>query len=84
MRVTSYTAASSGKSPNNPRYGITASGLPAGKGVVAVDRNIVPWKSEVYLEGYGVETGEVLMVAAHKDDLHAARACGAGRRPRCV
>ncbi len=54
MRVTSYTAASSGKSPNNPRYGITASGLPAGKGVVAVDRNIVPWKSEVYLEGYGV------------------------------
>lgn len=54
MRVTSYTAASSGKSPDNPRYGITASGLPAGKGVVAVDRNIVPWKSEVYLEGYGV------------------------------
>jgi uncharacterized protein YabE (DUF348 family) len=54
MRVTSYTAASSGKSPDNPRYGITASGLPAGKGVVAVDRSVVPWKSEVYLEGYGV------------------------------
>lgn len=54
MRVTSYTAASSGKSPDHPRYGITASGLPAGKGVVAIDRNIVPWKSEVYLEGYGV------------------------------
>lgn len=54
MRVTSYTAASSGKSPDHPRYGITASGLPAGKGVVAIDRNIVPWKSEVYVEGYGV------------------------------
>ncbi|MEJ2747361.1 MAG: ubiquitin-like domain-containing protein [Anaerolineae bacterium] len=54
MRVTSYTAASSGKSPDNPRYGITASGLPAGKGVVAVDRNIVPWKSQVFIPGYGV------------------------------
>lgn len=54
MRVTSYTAASSGKAPDHPRYGITASGLPAGKGIVAIDRNIVPWKSEVYLEGYGV------------------------------
>ena len=54
MRVTSYTAASSGKAPDHPRYGITASGLFAGKGIVAVDRNIVPWKSEVYLEGYGV------------------------------
>lgn len=54
MRVTSYTAASSGKSPDHPRYGITASGLPAGKGVVAIDRNIVPWKSELFVPGYGV------------------------------
>jgi uncharacterized protein YabE (DUF348 family) len=54
MRVTSYTAASSGKAPDHPRYGITASGLMAGKGIVAIDRNIVPWKSEVFVEGYGV------------------------------
>jgi uncharacterized protein YabE (DUF348 family) len=54
MRVTSYTAASSGKAPEHPRYGITASGLPAGKGVVAIDRNIVPWKSELFVPGYGV------------------------------
>ena len=53
MRVTSYTAASSGKEPGAPDYGLTASGLPAGKGVVAIDRNIVPFRSEVYVPGYG-------------------------------
>ncbi|MBE2224175.1 MAG: G5 domain-containing protein [Anaerolineae bacterium] len=54
MRVTSYTAASSGKSPDHPGYGITASGLPAGKGVVAIDPNVVPFQSEVFVPGYGV------------------------------
>ncbi|MCP4427017.1 MAG: DUF348 domain-containing protein [Chloroflexi bacterium] len=54
MRATSYTAASSGKAPDDPNYGITASGLPAGYGVVAIDRNIVPWKSELFVPGYGV------------------------------
>ena len=37
MRVTAYTAASSGKPPDHPAYGITASGNPAGTGIVAVD-----------------------------------------------
>ncbi|WP_420643389.1 ubiquitin-like domain-containing protein [Candidatus Leptofilum sp.] len=54
MRVTSYTAASSGKPPDHPQYGITASGLPAGTGIVAIDRNVVPFRSEVYVPGYGV------------------------------
>jgi resuscitation-promoting factor RpfB len=54
MRVTSYTAASSGKEPDDPAYGLTASGLPAGKGVVAVDRSIVPFRSQVFVPGYGV------------------------------
>ena len=54
MRVTSYTAATSGKAPDHPAYGITASGVLAGKGVVAVDRSVVPWRSDVYVEGYGV------------------------------
>ena len=54
MRVTSYTAASSGKSPGDPGYGRTASGRPAGNGVVAIDRNVVPFRSEVYVPGYGV------------------------------
>jgi len=54
MRVTAYTAASSGKSPGDPGYGITASGRPAGTGIVAIDRSVVPFGSEVYVPGYGV------------------------------
>lgn len=53
MRVTAYTPASAGRAPDDPNYGITASGLKAGKGVVAIDRSVVPWKSTVYVEGYG-------------------------------
>ncbi len=53
MRVTSYTAASSGKAPDHPQYGITASGAPAGNGVVAIDRSVVPFRSYVYVPGYG-------------------------------
>lgn len=53
MKVTGYTASSSGKAPSDPAYGITASGLPAGKGVVAIDPNVVPFRSNIYVEGYG-------------------------------
>ncbi|MCP4417826.1 MAG: DUF348 domain-containing protein [Chloroflexi bacterium] len=53
MRVTSYTAASSGKAPDHPQYGITASGVAAGTGVVAIDRSVVPFRSYVYVPGYG-------------------------------
>jgi len=54
MRATSYTAASTGKPPDHPGYGITASGVPAGYGVVAIDPSIVPFRSNVYIHGYGV------------------------------
>lgn len=54
MRVTSYTAASSGKEADDPTYGITASGLVAQKGVVAIDPKVTPWRSHVYVPGYGV------------------------------
>lgn len=54
MRATAYTAASSGKAPDHPAYGITASGLPAGTGIVAVDPNVVPFRSEVFVPGYGI------------------------------
>lgn len=53
MRVTAYTAATSGKPPDHPAYGITASGLPAGTGIVAVDPDVVPFRSWVYVPGYG-------------------------------
>lgn len=54
MRATAYTAASSGKAPDHPTYGITASGRPAGTGIVAIDPNVVPFRSEVYVPGYGI------------------------------
>ncbi len=53
MRVTSYTAASSGKPPDHPAYGITASGLQAGTGIVAVDPRVVPFRTWLYVPGYG-------------------------------
>ena len=53
MRVTSYTAASAGKPPDHPTYGITASGLQAGTGIVAVDPDVVPFETWVYVPGYG-------------------------------
>lgn len=54
MRVTAYTAASSGKAPDHPAYGITASGLEAGTGIVAIDPKVVPFRSWVYVPGYGL------------------------------
>jgi 3D (Asp-Asp-Asp) domain-containing protein len=54
MRVTAYTAASSGKAPGDPGYGITASGRRVRKGIVAIDRSVVPFRSSVFVSGYGV------------------------------
>jgi uncharacterized protein YabE (DUF348 family) len=54
MRATAYSAASSGKPPDHPAYGITASGVPAGTGVVAADLNVIPFRSEVYVPDYGI------------------------------
>jgi 3D (Asp-Asp-Asp) domain-containing protein len=54
MRVTSYTALSSGKPISHPAFGVTASGLYARTGIVAVDKSIVPFESWVYVPNYGV------------------------------
>lgn len=54
MRVTSYTPTSSGKEPGEVGYGVTASGYAATKGMVAVDRSIVPFRSFVFVQGYGI------------------------------
>ncbi|RMF05294.1 MAG: DUF348 domain-containing protein [Chloroflexi bacterium] len=53
MRATAYSAATSGKDPDHPRYGITRSGLPAGKGIVAVDPKVIPLMTKLYVEDYG-------------------------------
>jgi 3D (Asp-Asp-Asp) domain-containing protein len=53
MFATSYNAASSGKSPDHPRYGITRLGIPMRYGIVAVDPRVVRLGSNVYVPGYG-------------------------------
>jgi len=55
MRVlaTSYTAATSGKKPGHPHYGITYLGLQAGYGIIAVDPKVIPLRSKMYVPGYG-------------------------------
>jgi uncharacterized protein YabE (DUF348 family) len=54
MLATSYSAATSGKSTSHPQYGITFTGIRAGKGIVAVDPKIVNLRSTVYVPGYGM------------------------------
>ncbi len=53
MLATSYTAATSGKARSHPYYGITATGMHAGVGIVAVDPRVVNLRSRMYVPGYG-------------------------------
>ncbi|MBN1995110.1 MAG: DUF348 domain-containing protein [Anaerolineae bacterium] len=53
MLATAYSAATSGKDRDHPRYGITRSGLPAGYGIVAVDPKVIPLMADLYVPGYG-------------------------------
>lgn len=58
-KLTAYTAdfESTGKSPGDPAYGITYSGMPVEKGVtVAADLNVLPLGTVVYIEGIGKRT----------------------------
>lgn len=54
MLATSYTAASAGKSPDHPYYGITALGWRMRDGIVAVDPKVIRLGSQVFVPGYGV------------------------------
>ena len=55
MEATAYTAGFSctGKHPWDPWYRITASGMEVRHGVVAVDRNVIPLGTRLYVYGYG-------------------------------
>lgn len=51
--ATWYNASSSGRPDTDPHYGITASGVPVTRGIVAVDPNVIPLGTKLYIPGYG-------------------------------
>lgn len=55
MEATAYTAGygCTGKHPCDPWYGITASGRRVQHGIVAVDRNVIPLGTRLYVENHG-------------------------------
>ncbi len=55
MRATAYTASykDTGKSPGHPEFGITATGMRARVGVIAVDPRVIPLGTKVYVEVAG-------------------------------
>jgi len=61
-----------GKGPEHPAYGITASGAPAAPGTVAVDPAAIPLGTRMWVEGYGeavaADTGG--MIKGRKIDVY--------------
>ena len=53
MLATSYTPATSSKPPDAPNYGIASTGIRVEKGIVAVDPEVIPYFTQVYVPGYG-------------------------------
>lgn len=53
MRVTWYNASQGGKARSDPAYGITATGRRLDYGICAVDPNVIPLGSWIYVPKYG-------------------------------
>jgi uncharacterized protein YabE (DUF348 family) len=51
--ATAYTASTAGTPRDAPWYGRTYTGLPARKGIIAVDRDVIPLGTWMYVPGYG-------------------------------
>jgi uncharacterized protein YabE (DUF348 family) len=74
MTATAYTASfkDTGKRPGDRGFGITASGMKARYGVIAVDPKVIPLGTRLYVEGYGLaiagDTGGA--IKGNKIDLY--------------
>jgi uncharacterized protein YabE (DUF348 family) len=53
MYATSYAAKFTDRTPGSPTYGLTASGKILTKGLVAIDRRLMPFGTRMYVPGYG-------------------------------
>jgi len=53
MYATSYAAKFLSRPPDSPNYGRTASGKILTKGLVAIDRQMMPFGTRLYVPGYG-------------------------------
>lgn len=60
MEATAYTNSirDTGKDESHPEYGITFTGTKAKVGTVAVDPEVIPLGSKLYVEGYGYAVAE--------------------------
>ncbi len=71
MLASSYSPSTAGVSPTVSWYGLTRTGDPMRKGVVAVDPRIIPLRTKVYVPGYGfgdaLDTGSA--IKARRIDL---------------
>lgn len=56
--ATSYSASTAGTPPDSPWYGRTRTGLPMGYGIVAVDPDVIPLHTKLYIPGYGCGAAE--------------------------
>ncbi len=80
MKATAYTASfkDTGKAPGHPQFGITATGIRAKKGVIAVDPRVIPLHTRVYVQftgstpdyGYAVAADVGGAIKGNKIDLY--------------
>ncbi|MHB1134775.1 MAG: ubiquitin-like domain-containing protein [Chloroflexota bacterium] len=56
--ATYYHNSTCGKSPSDPSYGVTRVGTATRKGVVAVDPNVIPLWTNMYVPGYGTASAQ--------------------------
>lgn len=80
VRATSYTASfeDTGKHPDHPQFGITFTGIRARRGIIAVDPNVIPLGTRVYIEvpgptpdyGYALAADIGSAIRGNKIDLY--------------